>query len=171
LNWARPDVQDPVELAGVTVMFSAAMVVFELFDGVPVAVTQLPTAMEPTASDTVLENCVVGVQLTVVWPVLGFCTSILEPMIAATLPDVGMRRFAGAAAPAADATVVAATRAVAPVPRHRAQRRRTVLPLVGVCIWMFLISVSLPLLVSMEMCAYSLRSASIGASAAARLAG
>jgi hypothetical protein len=167
----RPAVHDPVELACVTLMFSAAMVVFDFFDGVPVAVTQLPTVMELTASDTVLENCVVGVQLTVVWPLPGFCTSMLEPMIAATLPDAGMRAFAGAAAPAADATVVAATSAVAPVPRHRAQPRRRVLPLVGVCIYLFLISVSLPLLVSIERGAYSLRSASIGASAAARLAG
>jgi hypothetical protein len=126
-------VHDPVELACVTLMVSTAIVVFDFFDGVPVAVTQLPTVMELTASDTVLENCVVGVQLTVVWPVLGFCTSMLEPMIAATLPDAGMRAFTGSAAPAADATVVAATRAVAPVPRHRAQRRR-VLPLLGVCI-------------------------------------
>ena len=109
--------------------------------------------------------------MTVVWPVLGFCTSMLVPMIAATLPDAGTRALAGAAAPAAEATVVATTRAVAPVPRHLAQRRRTVLPLVGVCIWMFLISVSLPLLVSIERGGYSLRSASIGANAAARLAG
>jgi hypothetical protein len=151
LNWkACPAVHDPVELACVTLMVSAAMVVFDVFDGVPVAVTQLPTVMELTASDTVLENCVVGVQLTVVWPVPGFCTSMLEPMIAATLPDAGMRAFAGAAAPAAEAAVVATTSAVAPVPRHRAQRRRAVLPLVGVCIWMFLISLSLPFFVSIE---------------------
>jgi len=128
-------VHDPVELACATVMCSAAMVVFDFFDGVPVVVTQLPTVMELTASETVLENCVVGVQLTVVWPVAGFCTSMLDPMIAATLPEVGMRAFAGAAAPAAaGATVAAATSAVAPVPRHVAQRRRAVGPLVGICI-------------------------------------
>ena len=62
---------DPVELACVTLMFSTAMVVFDFFDGVPVADTQLPTVMELTASDAVFENCVMGVQLTVVWPVLG----------------------------------------------------------------------------------------------------
>jgi hypothetical protein len=168
----RPAAHEPVELAGATVMLCTAMVVFDFFDGVPVAVTQLPTVMELTASDTVLENCVVEVQLTVVWPVAGFCTSMLVPMIAATLPDAGMRAIAGAAAPAADATVVAATRAVAPVPRHFAQRRRRgVLPLAGVCMWSFLISVWLPLLVSIEWGAYSLRSASMGAKAAARLAG
>jgi hypothetical protein len=32
------------------------MVVFEFFDGVPVAVTQSPTVTELTASVTVLEN-------------------------------------------------------------------------------------------------------------------
>jgi hypothetical protein len=169
----RPAEHEPVELACVTVMLSTAMVVFDFFDGVPVALTQLPTVMELTASDTVLENCVVGVQVTVVWPVLGFCTSMLDPMIAATLPEAGMGAFAGAAAPAAGATVVAATSTVAPVPRPVAQRRRAraVPPLVGVCMEMFLISVSLPLLVSIEWSAYSLRSASMGANAAARLAG
>jgi hypothetical protein len=55
-NRAPPWVQDPVELAVVTVIERAAMVVFEFFDGVPVAVTQVPTVMELTASVTVLEN-------------------------------------------------------------------------------------------------------------------
>jgi hypothetical protein len=148
----RPCVHDPVALAGVTLMFCTAMVVLDVLDGVPVAFTQLPTVMELTASETVLENCVVAVQPTVVWPVLGFCTSMVEPAMAATLPEAGMGAFVGAAAPAAEATVVAATRAVAPVPRHRAQRRCAVLPLVGVCMWKSLISVSLPLLVLIEWC-------------------
>jgi hypothetical protein len=133
-------VHEPVELAVVTLMERAAMVVFELFAGVPVAVIQLPTVMELAASVTVLENCVVDVQLTEVWPVLGFCTSMVVPVMAATLPDAPIG-LAAVAAPPADATAVAATIAVAPVPRHRAQRRRTVLPLVGVCIWISLICV------------------------------
>jgi hypothetical protein len=119
LDWKpRPSVHDPVELAGVTLMFCTAMVVLDVFDGVPVAFTQLPTVMEATVSETVLENWVVEVQPTVVWPVLGFCTSMVEPEMAATLPEVGMGAFAGAAAPAAEATAVAATKAVTPVPRH-----------------------------------------------------
>jgi hypothetical protein len=115
-------------------MECVAMVVFDFFDGVPVAVTQLPTVMELTVSETVLENCVAGVQLTVVWPVPAFCTSMLEPVTAATLPETGMGALVGVAAPAAEATIVAATIAVVPVPRHRAQRRRVVVPLVRVCI-------------------------------------
>jgi hypothetical protein len=65
-------VHDPLALAFVTVMLRATMVVFELFDCVPVAVMQSPAAREPTVSVTVLENAVVGVQLTAVWPVLAF---------------------------------------------------------------------------------------------------
>jgi hypothetical protein len=56
VNGVRPVVHDPVELACVTLTFSTAMVVFDFFDGVPVAVTQLPTVMELTASETDLEN-------------------------------------------------------------------------------------------------------------------
>jgi hypothetical protein len=141
LTRVAPPVQEPVELAVVTLTERTAIVVFELFDGVPVAVTQEPTVTELTASLTVLENCVVEVQFTVVWPEFGFWTSMLEPAIAATLPKAPIGALAGVAAPAAEPTTVAVTIAVAPVPRHRAQRRRAVLPLVGVCIWIFLISV------------------------------
>ena len=118
------------------VMLRAAIVVLDDFGAVPVALTQSPAARELTASDTVLENCVVPVQLTVVWPVFGFCTSMLEVDgdDAATLPLAPLRVLVGAvAAPAADPTVVAATSTVAPEPIHRAQRRRLVLRLVSVC--------------------------------------
>lgn len=37
-------------------MVRTLIVVFEFFDGVPVAVTQLPTVMELTDSLTILEN-------------------------------------------------------------------------------------------------------------------
>jgi hypothetical protein len=47
-------------------MLRAAMVVLDDFEGVPVTVTQSPTVRTLTASDTVFENCVEGVQLTVV---------------------------------------------------------------------------------------------------------
>src|SRR5208283_541057 len=83
---ARPPVQVPVELGVVTVRLRAATVFFELFDAVPVAVTQSPTATEATASVTVFENCVVPVHVTVVWPLDWFCTSMLEALSAATLP-------------------------------------------------------------------------------------
>jgi len=113
-NWEPPDaetppppaprapnpVHEPLELAVVTVMVRAAIVVLELFDAVPVAEMQSPGAKELTASDTVLENAVVGVQLTVVWPELAFCTSMLEALSAATLPLAPAGAFGVVAAPA-----------------------------------------------------------------------
>jgi uncharacterized protein YqfA (UPF0365 family) len=61
-------VHEPDELAVVTVMVLAAIVVLDFFDGVPLTVTQSPLASEVTASVTVLEKAVVGVQFTVVCP-------------------------------------------------------------------------------------------------------
>ena len=117
-----------------TVMLRAAIVVFDDFDGVPVTVTQSPVARPLTDSVTVLENCVVDVQSTVVWPELGFCTSMLEAGSAATLPVAPEGALAGVvAAPAADPMAVAATSAVAPVPMSRAQRRPLLLRLVSAC--------------------------------------
>lgn len=127
-------VHDPVGDAASSVMLRAAMVVFDDFEGVPVTVTQSPAASELTDSDTVFENCVVDVQLTVVWPVLAFCTSILDAWSAATLPLANPGALVGlVAAPAAEPIAVAATSAVAPVPRARAQRRPLVLRLLSVC--------------------------------------
>ena len=127
-------VQDPVDDGVPTVMLRAAMVVLDDLDGVPVTVTQSPAAKVLTVSVTVLENCVVDVQLTVVCPALGFCTSMLEPESAATLPLAPLKEVEGVdAAPAAEATAVAATSAVALVAMNRAQRRRLVLRLVMVC--------------------------------------
>lgn len=65
LDRAGP-LQDPDVEAGATEMLRAAMVVLDDFEGVPVTVTQSPTVRTLTASDTVFENCVEGVQLTVV---------------------------------------------------------------------------------------------------------
>ncbi len=79
-------VHDPLELAVDTLIERAAMVVLDFFDGVPVTLTQSPAANPLTASVIVLENCVVDVQFTVVWPVVAFCTSMLEALSAATLP-------------------------------------------------------------------------------------
>jgi hypothetical protein len=128
------EVQDPVDEGLRSVMLRAAIVVLDVFDGVPVTVTQSPAASELTDSDTVFENCVEMVQLTVVWPVLAFCTSMLDAWSAATLPLARPGALVGVvAAPATEPIVVAATNAVAPVPRNRAQRRRVVLRLVSVC--------------------------------------
>ncbi len=130
------EVQDPVDEGLRSVMLRAAIVDLDVFDGVPVTVTQSPAASELTDSDTVFENCVEAVQLTVVWPVLAFCTSMLDAWSAATLPLARPGAFVGVvAAPATEPIVVAATNAVAPVPRNRAQRRRVVLRLVSVCMW------------------------------------
>jgi hypothetical protein len=128
----------PVEFGMVTVRLRAATLVFEFFGAVPVAVTQAPTAMEPTDSVTVWENCVVGVHVTVVWPLEGLCTSMLEALSAATLPMAPIGALLGAAdAGAAMATTVAALAvAMAPSPRHRAQRPPLVGWPVGVCMWM-----------------------------------
>jgi len=129
-------VQDPVEVGLCTVMLRAAIVVLDDFDGVPVTVTQSPAVSEVTDSDTVFENCVEVVQFTVVWPVLGFCTSMLDAWSAATLPLATPGALVVVvAAPATEPIVVAATSAVAPVPMNRAQRRRLVLRLVSVCMW------------------------------------
>jgi hypothetical protein len=73
-----PTEQDPVDEALRRVMLLAAIVVLDDFEGVPVTVTQSPAASELTDSDTVFENCVEVVQFTVVWPVLGLCTSMLD---------------------------------------------------------------------------------------------
>jgi hypothetical protein len=125
--------QDPVD-GVLTVMVRAARVVLDDFDGVPVAMMQSPAAREATVSVTVLENCVDDVQLTVVWPTLGFCTSMLDPESAATLPLAPEKEVEGFdAAPAAETRPVAATSAVALVAMNRAPRRRLVLWLVRVC--------------------------------------
>jgi hypothetical protein len=105
-----------------TVRLRAAIVVLDFFDAVPVAVTQSPAAIALTDSVTVLENWVVVVQFTVVWPLLWLWTSMLDALRAATLPVAPIGAVAGAAAPALVAMAPAATTAVAPVPKMRAQR-------------------------------------------------
>jgi hypothetical protein len=90
---------------------------------------------------------------------------MVEPLSAATLPLAPMGAVVEAAE-AEEAMAVAARSAVAPVPRNFAQRRRVELRLVSVCILRWFL---FPLRFGGEV--YSLRSASIGAMAAARLAG
>jgi hypothetical protein len=126
--------QAPLLDGVVTVIARAAMVVLDFFDADPVAVTQSPTVTELTVSVTLLENVVVVVQFTVVWPLLGFCTSMLDPLSAATLPvaPMGAAEVVAAPAEALDPSIPAARRAAAPVPRVRAQPRLGVRRSVGV---------------------------------------
>jgi hypothetical protein len=77
-------VQDPAELAGLIVTDVATMAPFA---GVPVAVTQSPTATAEAGTVTIWLNRVVGVQFTVTWPACWFCTSIDCPVMAATEPE------------------------------------------------------------------------------------
>jgi hypothetical protein len=141
----RKPAHDPFEVALETVMERAAMVVLDFFDCVPVTVTHSP-ANALMAWLTVLENFVVEVQLTVVWPELAFCTSMLEleAFSAATLPlappNPPLGRGVVVAAPAVELRAAAATRAVVPVPTMRAQRRR---PGTGLCVdFMFVVPLS-----------------------------
>ena len=82
------------------VMLRAAIVVLDFFDAVPVTETHRPRPACSRPRTRSWRTCVVDVQLTVVWPELGFCTSMLEPLSAATLPDAPIGRFDVVAAPA-----------------------------------------------------------------------
>lgn len=115
--------QLPLLFGVVTVMLPAAIVVLDFFDAVPVAVMQSPTFTALTDSVTLLENVVDDVQFTVVWPLLGFCTSMLDAFSAATLPvaPIGALDVVAAPADALDPKIPAAKRVAAPVPRMRGQ--------------------------------------------------
>ena len=52
----------------------------------PFTVTQSPVASELAATDTVFENAVEDVQLTVTWPLCWFCTSMDDADTDATEP-------------------------------------------------------------------------------------
>jgi hypothetical protein len=159
----------PLDVGVVTVIVRAATVVLDFFDAVPVTEMQSPTASELTASVTVLENCVVVVHPTVVCPVLAFCTSMVEPLSAATLPDAPVGWLDAAAAGAA--AIATTTRAVMPAPTSSAKRLGFGRRLVAVCICIVPLSLSLLRFENCTVDSYSLRRASIGARAAARLAG
>jgi hypothetical protein len=150
LLWVPKSVQEPLDVGVVTLMERAAIVVLDFFDAVPVTETQSPAAKVLTAWDTVLENDVVAVQLTVVWPEVGFCTSMLEPLRAATLPEAPIGRLDVVAALAEVATAASVTTTVAPPPRHRTQRRRFERGLVNVCISLVPLSLVVSLVRSRE---------------------
>ena len=87
-----PPVHDPVELGWVSDTTVAAKCVedgFEVFeDAMLVAVTQSPTARSDDGKVTVCVKCVDAVQVTVTWPLVGFCTSIEIPgLTAAMVPE------------------------------------------------------------------------------------
>lgn len=104
-------VQEPDAGAGSIVMERAAMVVFDFFDVVPVAVTQSPAVTELTVSVTVLLKVVVPVQDTDVWPVVAFWTSIVVPLTAAMVP-LASEFWGAVAAPATGANTAAAQTAL-----------------------------------------------------------
>lgn len=77
--------QLPVDETGMIVTVLAATEVDP--PGFPTALTQSPTATCDSETDTVWVKVVEGVQLTVTWPLCGFCTSMEVPLSAATVPD------------------------------------------------------------------------------------
>ena len=95
---------------------------------------QSPAARELTVSVTVLENWVVGVQLTVVWPVLGFCTSMLDAAERGHAAAGADGRGRRAAAPAVEADGRGGQERRGAGAEHLAQRRPVELRLVSVCI-------------------------------------
>jgi hypothetical protein len=145
------------------VMVRAATVVLDLFAGVPTTIRQSPTATSPIVSVAVSVNVVVGVQLTAVWPVV-LCTSMVVPLMAATLPLAVLPRPVGAeAAPAvSDSPRTRHTQTAAPPAATRACRSPPKLR--DVVAMVFVVSL-------VRSTIYSLLSASIGARRAAWLAG
>ena len=91
----------PVELGVFTVRLRAATVVLDFFEASPWPSRSRRRRRRRPASVTVLENCVVPVQLTVVWPLAALCTSMLEALRArhaARPPPVRARRGGDAGA-------------------------------------------------------------------------
>jgi hypothetical protein len=123
-------VHDPVELGWVIVTVVAVKLFEAFFDLVAatlVAVTQSPTASSEDGSVTVWVKFVEDVQVTVTWPLDGFCTSIEVPgTTAAMVPDavenagrgvvVGVVEAFFAAAPADPLTTPTPIRSTNPIP-------------------------------------------------------
>ncbi len=63
-----------------------AVTSFDFFEVDPETVTQSPTATEEAGTVAIWVKVVDVVQLTVTWPLKLFCTSIDDPVMAATLP-------------------------------------------------------------------------------------
>jgi hypothetical protein len=82
----RPPVHLPDDDGWLIEIERAVTLVFDFLAGVPVTVTQSPTATAESVSVTVSENVVDDVHSTVVCPELVLCTSMVVPEIEATLP-------------------------------------------------------------------------------------
>jgi hypothetical protein len=152
----------PDDVVLLIVMDRAATVVLDFFDGVPVTVRQSPTATALRVSLAVSENVVLAVQLTEVCPSVALCTSIVVPEMEATLPLApapGGAAAAPATPPMPRTSETQSAVIAAGAPQYLRLRPIRVVDLI-VC--------SVSLVVSII---YSLRSASMGARCAARLAG
>jgi len=185
-------VQVPLELAGMMLTVRAVMGLLDEpgDDGVPLTLTQSPAVTLLSEPVTVWVKVVDDVQLTVVWPVSGFCTSMEEAASAAISPEApGIGRLAGEPEPeleagwlvveAAAPPQAAAASATAPRPTASAgPRRRFAGPVNG---WGDRIGSPLSFgfgVIGIRKrsgralhSSHSLRSASMGASRAARVAG
>jgi hypothetical protein len=145
------------------VIVRAAMVVLDFLAGEPTTVRQSPTVTALIVTVAVSLNVVVDVQLTAVWAVV-LCTSMVDPVILATLPLAPIPPPPGAeAAPAIGDSPKTREAQIAAAPVATPARRRPREP----CDVIVMVFVFLPL----EWVIYSLLSASIGARWAARLAG
>jgi hypothetical protein len=152
----------PDDVALLIVMDRAATVVLDFFDGVPVTVRQSPTATALRVSVAVSENVVLVVQLTDVCPSVALCTSIVVPEMEATLP----------LAPAPAGAVAAP--AAPPMPRTSETQSAVIAAGTPQCPRLRPIRVVDPIVCPVSLVVsiiYSLRSASMGARCAARLAG
>ena len=107
----NPPVQVPVDEAELIDTDVALIAVEPFFGCCPLTVTQDPTDSALSEAVAVCEKVVVDVQLTAVWPVLGFCTCMLVPETAATVPVAAEKGAEVVAAPAADDTASAETAA------------------------------------------------------------
>jgi hypothetical protein len=136
-----PLVHDPVELGWVIVTVVAVKLLDDLVDLLEVllvAVTQSPTESSEEGSVTVWVNFVEAVQVTVTWPLDGFCTSIEVPgttaaMVPVAVENDGRGMVVGVveaffafevAAPAGPPTLATANTRVRPMPYMASLRRR-----------------------------------------------
>jgi hypothetical protein len=190
-----PNPAAPVHVPLVGVLMVTVVAVTDVA-GVPLAVpaggwpntlTQLPTATSFAVVDTVSVIGVLLVKVTVTCPLVGFCTSMLDPDTAAAVPVTPGKAAAalvGAGlAPlllAAAGVLVAAlpqpavTSATAPRPTRAGIQPRRQFPLVAdarLVVAPIMVGSQSSWLVIRCTVSHSLRSASMGASLAARVAG
>ena len=95
-----------------------AVTSFDFLAVEPETVTQSPTATEEAGTVAMWVKVVAVVQLTVTWPVKLFCTSIDDPVMAATLPKAPGKEW-----PEAGADVEDAAPAAGAVPKTSSDRK------------------------------------------------